>query len=415
VLAVASACGAPSGGRAPTGDGRERSPSSKASVRMNASQVDNAVAEHKRMLDAIESNVEVALRVTATGKADKGDSAKKKKKDAKPSADEPIPLSEAVRSVRAKKMTMIIKAVPEKDLDDKGVLMLDVDAFQASLKALPPSVWKTDRDGMQAATQRFSMISVAVSRASLAVLQTSIATQAVNIRGMVAIAALKKDRGAWASWAAEDKTAAKKLMADGRRSAMIGATATALVAGYQGVIKDNQDPKALDVYAEKTLAAFPIKVDVSDEDAQAYVDGLDDAKLKDSKSRYETMLRETYGDATYEKKYKRDLDKAFDQLEAPDPVAKKRAKADDPGVAAPGKAGAALRGAAAVANGDAAGALDAAADLVPADSPVRQSLKGVSALMKGDTKGALKAALALAPLPGPTKDGINAVMGLFGL
>jgi len=47
------------------------------------------------------------------------------------------------------------------------------------------------------------------------------------------------------------------------------------------------------------------------------VDAIDVAHMSETKARYEALLRETYGDAVYEKKYKRDLDAAFAQLDAP--------------------------------------------------------------------------------------------------
>ena len=51
-----------------------------------------------------------------------------------------------------------------------------------------------------------------------------------------------------------------------------------------------------------------------------------------------------------------------------------------------------------VANGDAAGAIQNAADMFPGDGPIQSSLQGVAALTKGDFKGALKSAVGLASL-----------------
>jgi hypothetical protein len=74
----------------------------------------------------------------------------------------------------------------------------------------------------------------------------------------------------------------------------------------------------------------------------------------------------------------------------------------------------------AIANGDAAGAIQGAADMVPGDGPIQNSLQGVAALTKGDFKGALKSAVGLASLiPGGSliKEGLGLagkLLGLFG-
>jgi len=76
--------------------------------------------------------------------------------------------------------------------------------------------------------------------------------------------------------------------------------------------------------------------------------------------------------------------------------------------------------ASALANGDAAGAIQGAADMFPGDGPIQNSLQGVAALTKGDYKGALKSALGLASLiPGGSliKEGLGLagkLLGLFG-
>ena len=73
-----------------------------------------------------------------------------------------------------------------------------------------------------------------------------------------------------------------------------------------------------------------------------------------------------------------------------------------------------------IANGDAAGALQGAADMFPGDGPIQSSLQGMAALSKGDVKGALKSALGLASLiPGGSliKEGLGVagkLLGLFG-
>jgi hypothetical protein len=400
----------------------EAKPWDKGMLAAEASQAGDVAQEQEKLLDVVEARLTVVLQLTEKGKQDDTRPARANpNKSAK--NDDALPFSEAVRSVRAKRIAMALKSVPEKEQDEKGLVQLDVDAFQASLKSIPPAAWRKDREGLMAAQNRWNIVGAAVSQASLAVIEANMLTQVVNVRAMVVVATMKKHRDAsGASWSGEDRAAVKRLLVDCRRSSTAGALATGLLAGYEGVINDNKDPKALDVYAAKTLAGFPGKLDVTDADVQAYVDAIDATKLKDAKARYEAMLRETYGDLNYERKYKGDLDKAFAQLDAEDYARTTRAAGSDPSpkatAAAPtpgptGRAGTVLKLATAASHGDVSGALDSAADLAPADSPVRHSLKGVSALMKGDAKGALNEALNLAPDGGPVKDGIASALSLF--
>jgi hypothetical protein len=65
-----------------------------------------------------------------------------------------------------------------------------------------------------------------------------------------------------------------------------------------------------------------------------------------------------------------------------------------------GKAGAALEGAQAAANGDVDGVLDAAGKMFPGDSTIGASLQGIAALKRGDARGAISAALTFVPVPG---------------
>jgi hypothetical protein len=266
---------------------------------------------------------------------------------------------------------------------------------------------------------------------------------------------------------AEDYARVKRILTRQKHWEAMAAATMGMLAAYEAVVATpTADPKALDVLAEATLKAFPLDPQVSDDDAKDYVTHLgDDASAK--KAKYEAMMRAAVGDAVYEAQYKTGIDNLFARASGAastksvsqlvtdtgskyqaDLAKCARGEPLDPGsLVGPGKckeardnapaggdssggagggggkgnkvaAGLAVAGAAA--NGDAAGALQAAADMFPGDGPIQASLQGVAALTKGDFKGALKSAVGLASLiPGGSlvKEGLRAagkLLGLFG-
>jgi hypothetical protein len=244
------------------------------------------------------------------------------------------------------------------------------------------------------------------------------------------------------------------------------------------------DPKALDTIANATVKAFPLDPQVSDDDAKNYVSHLSDnvasqkskyetmmrQNLGDAvyeaqyKAGIDRMFAQAAGAssttsvtqdvANTNSKYQADLAKCArgepldpGSLVGPAKCQAARAQAqsggggDDSsgggggGAAGGGAGGSMLPGnvqngvnkvqagiatATAIANGDAAGAIQGAADMFPGDGPIQSSLQGVAALTKGDYKGALKSALGLASLiPGGSliKEGLGVagkLLGLFG-
>ena len=244
------------------------------------------------------------------------------------------------------------------------------------------------------------------------------------------------------------------------------------------------DPKALDTIANATVKAFPLDPQVSDDDAKNYVSHLSDnvasqkskyetmmrQNLGDAvyeaqyKAGIDRMFAQAAGAssttsvtqdvANTNSKYQADLAKCArgepldpGSLVGPAKCQAARAQAqsggggDDSsgggggGAAGGGAGGSVLPGnvqngvnkvqagiatATAIANGDAAGAIQGAADMFPGDGPIQSSLQGVAALTKGDYKGALKSALGLAShIPGGSliKEGLGVagkLLGLFG-
>ena len=241
------------------------------------------------------------------------------------------------------------------------------------------------------------------------------------------------------------------------------------------MIDGSADPKALDMIATGTLEAFPIKVEVTDQEAKDYVAALGDNVAK-VKERYEATLRKVHGDKKYERSFKAQIDRMFARASGAneqkstsqmaderasqfkkdvatcktgiEPAAESRlgpsckhvfraAQTGDtsellPGVkkafdetgGAPSSSAnakvalgarerAALAGTTAALKGDVDGALDAAVKLVGDDSTVGASLAGIAALKKGDAKGAIAAAVKLIPVPG-LKEVFGLASKLFG-
>jgi hypothetical protein len=246
---------------------------------------------------------------------------------------------------------------------------------------------------------------------------------------------------------AEDYARAKGCLERARRGEALAASMTGMLAAYQAVLNDGADPKALDAIAEATRKAFPLKVTVSDDEAKSYLDNLGH-HIAEQKTKYEQMMRKTYGDARYEKLYKASVDGIFRQAASAESqpsssqavAAVRASRATASAGAAPAGGGVPMTGtrdakslvpdevnqglqqvhqglgvASAVQSGDVSGALAGAAKVAPADGPFGSSLAGISALSKGDPRGAFKAALELAPMGGPLKQGLSfATALLFG-
>jgi hypothetical protein len=252
----------------------------------------------------------------------------------------------------------------------------------------------------------------------------------------------------------DDYALIKRGLLRQKRSEYLAASSLGMLAAMQAVAEGG-DPKALDIIAESTLKAFPLKLEVTDEEAKTYVHELDkSASLV--KSRYEQMMRAVHGDAKYEANYKAGVDSMFQQVESASsaksinqvvadtnagykadlakcargeeispgsmvsgPTCKaerRKAMAAQGGAGAglnvgtlagaagvgvpavPGEVGDAMNTVAAARNGDVSGVLDGASKLFPGEGPIKSSLVGIAAISKGDSKGALKAALGLAPL-----------------
>jgi hypothetical protein len=330
---------------------------------------------------------------------------------------------------------------------------------------------------LQGLKMQVQSISMAALGTNTHVLNGSL-TAMLKISGMVAV---RKQQNM--DWTDDDYARVKRILTRQKHWEAMAAATMGMMAAYEAIIGTNTgDPKALDAIADSTTKAFPLDPQVSDDDAKNYVSHLTD-NVASMKSKYETMMRQAMGDAVYEQQYKAGIDRMFAQagnagntksvtqvaadtnskyqadlakcargepldpgsMVGPAKCQAARAQAqggggDTSGGGAGGGGGGAggpnlLPGgvqnginkvqqgigvANAIANGDAAGAIQGAADMFPGDGPIQNSLQGVAALTKGDFKGALKSALGLASLiPGGSliKEGLGLagkLLGLFG-
>ena len=230
-----------------------------------------------------------------------------------------------------------------------------------------------------------------VLNASMAMMKSNSNVQTQSLQTMLRVSQLVRTRKLHEmELTADDLALIKRGLERQRRAEAIAAVGMGLVATYQAVANDNKDPKAVQMVAEKSLEAFPLKVSVSDEDAKSYMEGLKGnvAKVKD---KYEGMLRKTYGDARYERDFKSGIDSMFQQAASAEEQ-KSVGKMVEENQAEYDKTH--PKG-------------------VDASGPFGKSLEGIQALGKGDAKGALSAAMDFVPVPG-LKQGFNLVMSLLG-
>lgn len=180
----------------------------------------------------------------------------------------------------------------------------------------------------------------------------------------------------------------KRSLARKKRAESVTAATMGMLATYIAVVNDGGDPKALDLVATEALKAFPLKIEVSDDEAKQWVDRLGE-NVAAQKALYEAQLRKLYGDGQYERSFKQSNDAGFAAIGNTDaPTTKAR------------------NGSATSSGSD---ELDGFAGI--ADGSLRTSLRGISALKRGDAKTALKSALDLAP-PVPGGVLVNKGLGL---
>lgn len=380
--------------------------------------------------------------------------------------------STALKAIKAAKMKVRLEPVTDGDgkaVNDDFLQLKDsyTDRVQQlSRKMAEQKASKAEMKEMQDGA-KYSMklmdLRNAVQQISMQTMMANSHVQTANVSQMLRVSQLVRSHKTYEmDFTAEDYALVKKGLAAQKRAEAIAGASMAMMAAYQATINDNGDPKALDIIAENVVKAFPLKIEVTDQEAKDYVASLGQ-NVQKVKAKYEAMMRKVHGDKKYESQFKSGIDAMFAQAEGAssqksasqiaddhwdqykkdiqtcktkiDPAADsrlgpsckevfkaaqtgdtshllpgtKKAFEDTGGMPAAGslkgaklgaKETAALDGIGAAANGDIDGTLDAASKLVGEDSTIGASLKGIAALKKGDAKGALTAAVSLVPIPG---------------
>lgn len=383
----------------------------------------------------------------------------------------PVPeaASSSIRALRSAKMKLRLEPV----VDGEGKAVNDdflqlKDSFTDRVAQLNKKVaegraskaeMKELQDGARQAS-KLNDLRTQVSALSMQMMFTNDNVQSSALSTMFRVSSIVRSRKQMEmELTADDYALIRRGLERQKRAEAIAATMLATMGALQAVINGNGDPKAIDVIGEAALKAFPVKLEVSDDDAKQYVAALG-ANVQKVKARYEAGLRKVHGDKKYERTYKAGVDAMFAQAEnaqnaktvsqianetmsryREDVIKCKRGEEPGPGSmvssckairraaltgdtsdlppgakkvfdetggatgagdapALRGKAGAALSGAEAAMNGDVDGVLDSAGKLFPGDGTIGASLRGIAALKKGDAKGAISAALTFVPVPG---------------
>lgn len=260
---------------------------------------------------------------------------------------------------------------------------------------------KKEMMGYQRISYKLMDVRMQVLNTSVAALQANSNVQTSGMMQMLNVSSMVRMRRLYSmDLDANDIASVKRGMERQKRAEAIASITMAMTAAYQAVLNNGGDPKAIDVIAQSSLKAFPLKSTVTDDEAKKYVASLGE-NVKKAKAGYEKMLRKAWGDAKYEKQFKQSTDQMFQQAEDAEKqqsinqIAQANMAAYRRSAAAPPPPPRNAKVETASAND--ADALDASSKLLGENSTVGASLQGISALKKGDAKGAINAALSFAP------------------
>jgi hypothetical protein len=457
ILPAASGCALfmPPGGAAQTAPGyvvpKESQDALRKSDATTFAESDRATDEQ---LDRLEKETLKAIRVS------------RGKEAAYPGSPTPEPSSTTILALRKASVKLRIERVTDTDgraiaddylqVKDSFTDRVQVLSRKMVEKTATPAEQKELQEGAKL-VPKLNELKAQGNGVSIAAMKANAHVQSLGLTTMLRVAQIVRSRKAMdMEMAGPDYELVAAGLSRLRRAEVIAGSSMAVLATYQAVL-GGADPKALDSVGDATLGAFPLNVNVTQEEAKAYADGLvqNVAKVKE---RYEAMMRKVHGDAKYERQYKAGIDAMFRQAETAgeqksateiaqatqrgyeddlercrrgEPIAEgsmvsgptcKAARAEGPpsplatlgaqgqtkpasgpapkGAKLVSDVGAGLDVAQAIGSGDVDGAIAGAAKLFPGDSSVGASLQGIAALRRGDPKGAIAAAINIVPVPG---------------
>lgn len=385
----------------------------------------------------------------------------------------PYPAAEAIAELRKAKITLSLE--PVLGTDGKpvatGFVTLE-DSYTTRVKELSRKMaegkaskreMKEIQDGAKHVV-KLNDVRAQVTAASLPAMGSGWLVTSTALQTMLRASSMVRSRRQQEmEWIAEDYELVRMALAEQRRAETIAAIAQGTLAAYQAVM-EGVEPSMLTEFGTETLKAFPITLEVTAEEAQQYIEALDQ-NIASTKDKYESQMRQTYGDAVYEQQYKANIDAMFAQAEGAlsaqsatersaaineqyqaDVVKCFKGEPVDPGSMAGGPTcddyarcgrgeapngpavtpqkcaeAAQWAGAGAVAEAGAKAGANAALDaaknkamsFIPADGPIGAALTGVRALRNRDFGGAVNAALEFVPA-GPAKMGLKLVANFIG-
>lgn len=338
----------------------------------------------------------------------------------------PLPASQSISALRKANVKMKLEPVlnPVSGQANEDFLQFKDESTdrlgmlgRKSAEGTATAAEKKEMMGYQKISFKLMDVRMQVLNASMATMQANSNVQTSGMMEMLNVSSMVRMRRLYnMDLDANDLGSVKRGLARQKRAEAIAAVTMAMTAAYQAVLNNGGDPKAIDVIAESSLKAFPIKATATDDEAKKYVASLGE-NVKKAKAGYEKMLRKTWGDTKYERQFKSSIDAMFKQAEDAEKQqsinqiaqanmatyrrnaaaaqqqaqAERSAKANEPS-SSNSNAG----------DGD---VLDTSSKLLGENSTVGASLQGISALKKGDAKGAINAAIQFAP-PG-VKDALG--------
>lgn len=325
----------------------------------------------------------------------------------------PLPASQSISALRKANVKMKLEPVlnPVSGQANEDFLQFKDESTdrlgmlgRKSAEGTATAAEKKEMMGYQKISFKLMDVRMQVLSSSMATMQANSNVQTSGMMEMLNVSSMVRVRRLYnMDLDASDLASVKRGLARQKRAEAIAAVTMAMTAAYQAVLNNGGDPKAIDVIAESSLKAFPIKATATDDEAKKYVASLGE-NVKKAKAGYEKMLRKTWGDTKYERQFKSSIDAMFKQAEDADKqqsinqIAQANMAAYRRNAAVQQQAQAERS---AKANGTSSGGdgdvLDASSKLLGENSTVGASLQGISALKKGDAKGAINAALSFAP------------------
>lgn len=366
-------------------------PESQAQIRdSEAKAYEASDSATDQQLDDLEKDVGKALKM-ALGK-----------EGAAAGAPTPAPAAATIAELQKAKVKLRIEQVQDQNgnavnqdflqLKDSLTDRIQVLAKKMGEKKATPAETKEIQEGVKHVA-KINDLKMQVMNASMAMMKANNHAQTGSLQTMLRVSQLVRTRKLHEMEISKDDIAlVKRGLERQRRAEALAAVSMGMVAAYQGVANGNKDPKAVQLMAEKTLEAFPIKPTVTDDEAKSYMSGLK-GNVSKVKGKYEAMLRKVHGDAKYEREYKSGIDAMFKQAETAEEqksvgkiAQEHQAEYDKTHPGGP--------------------------ELPDASGPFGKSLEGMQALAKGDPKAALNAAMDFVPVPG-LKQGLGLILSLI--